>query len=123
MTQTTADFELGTNGNDILTSDPGSATAWDARNLPGGGSFKYDNTHVYGAMAAKVITPANGAECNMEWSTALGGPTDHYGRLYLWMDALPTGDDLRLLSGAGVCWLFTIRTSGVVRALDAGGGR
>ncbi len=90
MTQCTATFETGTNGNAVLVADAGSATAWDTKTLSSG-AITYSNTHaVSGSLSMKGVTGA-GAQ-SMEWNTAMGSVTDHYTRIYLWIDALPTGN-------------------------------
>src|SRR6266545_5839646 len=93
MATLTATFEAGTNGNNILATDPGSASAWDAvtivNNTGRPPTAKYDTTHVgHGSLAAKIdVGSTDVAYC--EWSAAFGTQTDHYGRLYLYLTAYP----------------------------------
>ena len=87
MTQVTANFETGTNGNNLSAGDPGSATAFDSVDTSGG--LKYDNTHAYDTLACQV-GPSAASAATFTWSTALGGPlTDMYGRLYVYPTAYP----------------------------------
>lgn len=96
MTQVSANFETGVNGNAISTGDAGSATAFDGvRKTAVNGIASYDNTHVaFGSLAAKFGATAGGtASGDVNWSTALGGTlTDSYGRLYLYLTAYDTGN-------------------------------
>lgn len=81
----TANFELGVLGATIQTTDPGSATPWDAVTAGLNSTPLYDNAHVHtGALAAKlqsgVPTPA------LSWTAAsFGTLTEHYGRTYLYI--------------------------------------
>jgi hypothetical protein len=82
MAQLTANFALGTNGNAILAADPGSANAWDSIVKPGSGTGVYDNTHTTGHSPEMAQFVSANGQYQLQWSTALGTVTDHYGRLY-----------------------------------------
>jgi len=124
MAQATADFELGTNGNDILTSDPGSATAWDIRlNADAGNTIKYDNTHVYGVLAAKFDRSGNtSAACQMEWTTGIGTLTDWHGRNYLYATANPPGSFRVVKDITGGALIVYIQADGTIQSYDTVGG-
>ena len=80
-----------TNGASIATSDAGDLTAWGAVTKNGSDTVTYDNTHtLFGkALAGKFV--AASASCNCAWTTAYNGATEDFGRLYLYMAALPSG--------------------------------
>ncbi len=108
MAQATATFEAGTQGNTIATSDTGSANAWDAVTLPAGtGSLTYDNTHVYGALAAKFTAGSTSTTAILQWSSVtLGSISDAFGRFYIWMSANP----------GSINNIIQFRSTGTVRA-------
>lgn len=121
MTQTTANFELGTNGVGVTAGDPGSATAWDSMDLVGGNTITYDNTHFYGTLAAKVDnTASNNSTAAMQWAAALGTLTDWYGRIYLYATSVPSSQFRLLTDSNGNIPLF-INSSGQIAMLDQGG--
>jgi hypothetical protein len=83
VTQCTATFESGTNGNTIATGDTAAATAWDGVTIAGSGSVTYTNSvTAVGTLAGKVSTTSSG-HSYLEWSTALGTVTNQYGRMYI----------------------------------------
>src|SRR5574338_1457281 len=77
----TADFEAGTNGNGVTTGDAGSSTAWDAVNITSG-TITYSNAQAASGSQSCLFS-SNTSAHYLEWSTALGTVTDHYGRMYL----------------------------------------
>jgi hypothetical protein len=122
MPQTTANFESGVNGNTITTSDPGSATAWDAVTL-NVGTATYDNTHAaYGALAGKFTEGGTGSTSYCVWSTAFGTQTDHYTRLYAYLTANPANNIwfANFKDGATRAASFAILTDGTCRVADSG---
>src|SRR3990172_6382388 len=120
MTQVSADFELGADGSPILTTDSGSATAWDVRDVPSG-SINYDNAQVaHGTLAAEFACGAGTGR--LEWTTALGTMTDHYGRIYLFMAGNPAANfrgPMRFMNGASEGMCAWINSSGQFFARDA----
>jgi hypothetical protein len=122
MALCTADFELGTNGNAIQTSDPGSATAWNTIVNAGAGNIvAYDNAHVaHGALAAKIdtnSTPGNSA--TLQWDAALGTVTDWYGRAYLYTTVNPAASFRIGEDATNGSWLIWITSAGKLLALDS----
>jgi hypothetical protein len=120
MAQATADFELGVSGNDILVADAGSATAWDVRTNNGAGNtITYDNTHVYGTLAAKFDRSiVDNAACRMEWTTGIGTLTDWFGRIYLYATAFPAASFRVVLDITGNNQLCFINDTGKIRGFD-----
>jgi hypothetical protein len=57
MALATAKFELGINGNDIPTSDAGSAIPWDLKDS--GGTITYDNVNKYGTLLDNIVVGAS----------------------------------------------------------------
>jgi hypothetical protein len=105
MADLTADFELGVNGSNILTTDPGSATAWDLItkvNGTGTAIALYDNAQAaLGVLSGKFGGTGGTGRGYAEWSTALGTITDHYGRLYLYLTANPAATLSMIQFGQG----------------------
>lgn len=91
MTQVTADFELGTNGNSISTGDPGSATAWDLVQRSGSVTSTYSNAHAAHGTLSAQMNEVTGSANWLEWSTSMGSTVDNYGRVYMWINALDVG--------------------------------
>ena len=89
MADLTCGFETGVNGNNVLTTDAGDATAWNVRTVGAGGAITYDTAHpAFGTLGAKFVT--NGTLSHyIGWSTAFGTQTNHYGRMYLYLTAAP----------------------------------
>lgn len=84
MTELTADFETGTGGNAIATTDPGSASAWDAVVISGGAAILYDGTtQAHGALSAYISIGGTPGSTYLRWSSgSLGTLTDFYNRIY-----------------------------------------
>ncbi len=83
MTQATQTFEAGTNGNTITTgADSLAATSWNAVTLGSGTETYSSSSPAVGTLSGKIsTTTASGTY--LEWSTAVGTLTNHYGRFYL----------------------------------------
>jgi len=109
MTLCTANFEAGVNGNNILSTDVGSPTAWDSTAVTGSGARTYDNAHVaHGSLAARFFVTGGAGTAICTWSTALGTVTDQYGRVYIYFTANP--------SAAAVCFPVRFSSVGVAKA-------
>src|SRR4051812_36090742 len=78
-------------GNDITIFDAGVANMWDGVTKTLTGNVTFSNVHVArGAFACFVDVGSNStSSCLVRWNTTLGTLTDHYGRLYLYLPALP----------------------------------
>lgn len=113
-----ADFEQGTNGNTIATSDAGSLSAWNAVTVGTGATVAYDNTHADGALAAKIATGGTASNAYLEWS--LSTVTNHYGAIELYMTANPSATvvPIRCLSGTSGAASLRIRTDGKLELVD-----
>ena len=89
MTRVESTFDTGANGSDVLTTDPGSPTAFDVRSVTSG-SIKYDSSVTYGgALSAKFSFSNVSAQTYLRWTTATGSLTNHYGRAYLYATSYP----------------------------------
>jgi hypothetical protein len=122
MADSTADFEAGTDTNTITTGDPGSATAWDDVFIGSGNSVTYDSTYKFGTLAGKCASPGTPtSQTGLYWDSALGDPTDHYGRAYLRFS--PTLSEHRFVSfnGNGLEIAFFIRSDGTIYLNDGTG--
>ena len=112
MTQVTADFELGVNGNNVEVADAGSATAWNVVQRSGASTIVYSNAQVIqdSTLSAKYNNTA-GSACWTEWAAALGNPTDWYGRIYAYFPTVSptlTGTFVQCLDAAAVAFQFQI---------------
>lgn len=93
MTLLTADFEAGTNGATIATTDTGSATPLQLVTLGGGATVAYDTAQkAHGTKSAKFATGATLANAMLKWTTALTGTTiaTGYARAYLYLTTFAT---------------------------------
>jgi hypothetical protein len=126
MTQLTADFEAGVLSNNIQAADAGSANAWNTVTRAGASTIIYDNTHVaHGSLAAKINNGAASA-CWLEWSASLGTPTEHYGRVNLYLPSIPVTNNPTLIQCLGpasaVAWFLRLNiTTGTVTVFYAAG--
>lgn len=88
-----ANFEAGVNGNAVTTAaGEASATKWDSVGLTSSAAVVYDNTHVRTALAAKLSTTGTGGAISLNWSTAFGTQTDHYGCLDIYITGNPASN-------------------------------
>lgn len=124
MAVCTATFETGVDGNDVLTGDAGSATAWDVRAVTGG-SIVYDDAHAHGgSLAGKFTYSGSSSSTALRWTTAFGTITDHYGRIYLYatayQDSTPDASPVNFKTGAStVMAAIKVGSDGVLSAQDA----
>lgn len=126
MTQVTADFELGTNGNNVETTDAGSATAWDTISRAGASTIKYSNAQSYGTLSAEFFSGA-GSSHWVEWNTSLGTVVNHFGRVYIWRDVLSSGSthywaSVLTTGGTLLCGRYAIDTAGKILLQPNAGG-
>lgn len=125
MAVCSAQFETGTNGNTISTSDAGSLTAWNTVSLGAGATAVYDNTHVHGgSLAGKLNGGAGNTTADLRWTSGtLGTLTDHYGRAHIYFTANPDANFtfINYRSGGGGAAAIRLTTTGTVALLDSGG--
>jgi hypothetical protein len=92
MTQVTYNFEGGTNGVTIAAGDPNSGTPFDAI-APASltdGTRAYDNAHAaHGILSGKILASTTDKLIYCSWTTSMGTLTDHFGRIYLYITAVP----------------------------------
>lgn len=120
-------FEGGTNGSTIATSDTGSGNSWDTVLIQGaGGAIIYDNTHVgHGSLATKITSDGASSVQQLGWNT-LGSLTgDFYTRQYFYVPALQVTVNAYFVSMAinggsgGSCATYAWFTDGTLEAFDA----
>jgi len=120
----TANFELGTNGAEIQTSDAGDASAWDSINR--NASITYDTTHALGTQSAHFLTDAGSGAAHLLWTTSFGTQTEYYGRVCLYCDARqPTEIALvrhNRTGGSGLSWQLSLLADGKLKIYDQGAG-
>jgi hypothetical protein len=123
MAVITANFETGTNGSTISTSDTGSATAFNLAF----GSVSYSNAQAaHGSLSGK-INPSS-QEAYVGWGANFGTQTDHYGRMYVYIASYP-GSTEELITwgtttskgdGAGSIWITSAgKLQGVTASLGS----
>lgn len=84
--------EGGTDTTAATTANSGgkSGDAWDAVEIGGSGAITFDNDHAErGALAYKVVGDAS-ANTMLTWNTKLGTLPELWGRVYVWLSALPS---------------------------------
>lgn len=123
MTTLNNSGEGGTNTTAVTTGNSGgsSGTAWDAVTVgSGGAAITYDNAHAYGSLAYKFVSGTSST--NVAWtSTSLGTLGEAWGRVYLYMAALPANSTglVRLTNGAAQVARITISITGNVELRNA----
>lgn len=123
----TADFEAGTNGSTIATTDAGSATPWDAVVIGTGASVKYDTTHVHGgSLAAKIAIAATAGASHLDWQSAHLGTLNTndvgYFRAYFYLPGGNPAAAWTLVVGrqaTNTPYRIRINTSGKIEILDS----
>lgn len=123
MAEVSTGFETGVAGNNILTSDAGDPTAWDAINLGTGGTAVYDNALIHSGSLSAKLTRGSAGTVNLTWSTALGTVTDQYGRFYIYLVAIPAAAFACVLvrSGGTNCMAIRITTQGRFQVRESTG--
>lgn len=128
MSLCTANFETGTDGSAVLTTDTGSPTAWDAISATNPTLIYSNATAAHGTLAGKFHLSAGAGTSYAAWSTALGTISgDSYGRIYLYLPAIPTAprtslELVQFYSGATLKLRFGILVnSGFLYARDSAG--
>ena len=93
-------LNAGILGATLSTSNSAGAngTAFDTVVTNGGAGLVYDNSRTRGVGLSARHTLGAGANSYYEWNSSLGSPSVWYGRVYIWLNALPAGD-LRLIRG------------------------
>lgn len=114
----TADFETGTNGATVATTDTGSANAWNAIS----GTPIYDNTHVAHGSLAMEIQHTSTANVGTQWT--LSSLTHSFGRFYLYSSGNPVTNlvkPLRYNGGAtGTPSLVISNNTGILGVRNGG---
>jgi hypothetical protein len=122
MAVCTAGFEAGINGNTISTGDAGNTSPWDGVQITSPGTLKYSSAKVYNGSLSMECVPSTAANgIHAAWSTSLGTPTDHYGRLYCLFTATPSNSTPRIVateSGGQNAAQIRVNSSGQFTLLD-----
>lgn len=125
MAEYTGNFETGTNGNNIQTTDAGSLNAWDDRNFSADATLTYSNVEKYGNLSARMVFSATPNTAYVAWTnTTLGSSlTELWGRVYLFYAAWPatTGFWIRAFDGGSRAWESYIDSTGKLVLRDSGG--
>jgi len=98
MAVLTADFEKGTVGQPVLTTDAGSQTAWDALS-DANPVLSYSATAAHGSQGGAWTPSAGAGGAYAQWSTALGTVSGaQYGRTYIYLPFVPGTNALGLVN-------------------------
>lgn len=114
----TANFTKGSNGSNILLADPGDASQWDQVNNNVTNTMTYDSSRALlggGVSACKMLQGGTPNTQQLVWVAQFGTQTDHYGRVYLWMDAyysLANMAFINVQSGGSLAARIYINSSG-----------
>jgi hypothetical protein len=122
-------FEGGTNGATVTVGNSGVASgdAFSAVSIGAHSSFVYSAAHAaHGGMGARVTTPASPREAAYAQWTGLGGLTEAWASLYLWIPAyVADGFGWRSImfeaSGGGDLASVVVRGNGKVDFRNASG--
>ncbi|HWV45886.1 MAG TPA: hypothetical protein VN039_07685, partial [Nitrospira sp.] len=97
-------------GNSILATDAGDATAWNSVSTVSGWP-KYSNSiALFGkTLSARVATA--GTAPSLSWSTSYASPAEDYGRLYLYINTLPSAAGAPLVFGNVINGFSIVLTS------------
>jgi len=124
VTQVSADFETGTNGNALATSDVGSATPFDFVVIGGSSTLKYDNAHAAHGLLACQHANVAGAFNYYQWN--IGGLVTHFSRGYFYFTANPSASrtlfHIRTSANANLAFVI-VNTSGKLVLQDSVGAQ
>lgn len=115
------DFNGGTPGANVLTTDQGSGDPWDSISVTTA-PFTYDNSIVHeGACCGMIVEPATGVTARCGW-TGLGAiVTDVWVRMYIYATANPAADwkisNVRTSTGAAASAQISIDTNGKIHVI------
>ena len=124
----TADFELGTNGATVATSDAGNEDPWDVVNIGGGGeTLIYDTSRAAtGTKSARFQTTGGGGTAHLQWTTSWGTRRRYSGRANIYRVANPGATITHIsherVGGTGFSWSIAINSTGKVVVQDQAGG-
>lgn len=111
--------EGGTIGGDVTAANSGGASgdAWDnvLRATADGGAFIYDDEHARGTAAYKITSATSPVWAGWD-SGSVGTLTEAWGRLYLWLPAVPSAELalVRVRSGGSQSARIAITSSGLL---------
>lgn len=125
MADITANYETGTLGATILTSDTGDATPWGSTAIGANCTLTYDNAHVFtGNLAGKYSVGITTADVYTQWGVAFGTQSGtHYGRAYFYLTAWPAVASalIRCLSTAALAFSIAPNSTGKIQLRNQAG--
>lgn len=107
-----------------LTVGDADPTAIDAVNVGAGASLTYESALGVGCPTVQCAkhTAVAGMNSYWQWTTQFGTQTDFYGRIYLYVGALPLANSVHIAfgrnSGANA-WLMMMDTTGHIRLMNS----
>lgn len=128
MTTLTQNFENGTSGTTITTSNSGGGTntAFDAvSGPPSGGTMAFSNTHAdTGSLSMEIATGSTAGACLVEWQASLGTQSEIWFRVYCYLTANPSSNIgiIQVLDSSSQCAELFVLTTGALRMVNAAGG-
>jgi hypothetical protein len=125
MAELTANFDLGTNGQEITTSDPGDASPWDVVNK--NDSISYDESPAIGVNSAHFLTTGGGGTAHLRWESSFGTQTEYYGRVCVYREAFPAiaylaANVYQRTGGTGTSWQWGITSTGKIEVYNQAAG-
>ena len=116
-------LNAGTLGVSITRRNSGGASglAFDKVVTTGGARLVYDNTYTRGVGLSARHTAGPGGNSYYEWNRALGSPSVWYGRVYVRLAGLPSGDIrlVRAQGGEDLELVIEVTRGGTVRVRDS----
>lgn len=117
--------EGGSNGVGVTIDNAGgiSGTTWDSiAGIAGSATFTFDNTHARGTLSYKVNATSGDTDW-IAWTSAFGTQTTYFGRVYIYVTAVPTNTYLfhRMMTGTSVEGSLGYSSSGKVLMRDSAG--
>lgn len=111
-------LNVGPDGSTITSAgSAGGGNAFSAVTTEHGATLQYDNARVRGSFSARHSLPSGG-NSYYAWN---GSFRNWYGRIYVWLDARPSGDLrlVRAVSGSSTLCAIDILADGSLRAVDS----
>lgn len=116
-------FNDGVDGRALTAAASGGngSSPFDAVRVDGNASMRFDSTHTRGVGLSIKHIVGSRANAYYEWSSSFGRQSQWYGRVYVWFDALPSGDPrlVRALDGQRLDLSIDLLRTGKLRIKDS----
>ncbi len=120
-------LEGGTNGSTLSVANSGGASGspFDVVTIGTGATFVFDTARAaHGAKAAKISTGSTAALADAQWTGTLGNQTEIWGRIYVYLTALPAApiNIITISNGPTVEGSVNVTAAGKVAIVDGASG-